>query len=87
MEIQGPNRGPKEAKMHRLRNQIDREDQWPPRSVGCASPGLCGFLPFRATFRFPAVFALFCPYNTHVPGLIEDPNTPPLHSIFNLVLD
>jgi len=31
------------------------------------------FSLFRATFRLPAVFALFCPYNADVPGLIQHP--------------
>jgi len=43
-----------------------------------------GFFRFRATFFFPAVFALFCPYDTHVPGLNEHPNTLLFISIFIL---
>jgi len=41
----------------------------------CA-PGAANFRCFRATLRFSAVFALFCPYKTNVSGLIQYPIHP-----------
>ena len=39
------------------------------------------FSLFCATFRLPAVFALFCPYNDDVPGHSNTPNSYLIHPI------
>jgi len=49
--------------------------------------GAANFCRFRVALRLPAIFAIFCLYNAHVPGHSSIPNTLPFHSIFNLVLD
>ena len=89
MKIQGPNRGPKEAKTQSSRSggpggtEPTTVCPWrTPRTLvggthGRAPPGCWLFLRFRATVRFPSVFYYLAFYNAHVPGHSKHP----IHSI------